>query len=87
MRIRQGYRCPTSGLNKTTATNPERVGELVNLFTQLQTIDLTRELDRIIDARPAPPINFRAWLEAPSVNTAEFNLEHKLKLELRTDFN
>jgi hypothetical protein len=27
-------------------------------------LELIRELDQIIKTRPAPPINFRAWLES-----------------------
>jgi hypothetical protein len=36
----------------------------VEISTQTLKLELLRELDQIISARPAPPINFRAWLEA-----------------------
>jgi hypothetical protein len=45
----------------STCGNPD---SLVNVSTQNLKIDLTRDLDRIINTRPSPPINFRAWLEA-----------------------
>jgi hypothetical protein len=36
----------------------------VEISTQLQKLELLRELDRIINTRPSPPVNFRAWLES-----------------------
>ena len=41
--------------------NPE---SFANITTQSLKIELVRELDRIINTRPSPPINFRAWLES-----------------------
>ena len=35
----------------------------VDISTQNLKLELLRDLDRIIKTRPAPPINFRAWLE------------------------
>jgi hypothetical protein len=35
----------------------------VDVSTQTLKLELLRELDQIITTRPAPPINFRAWLE------------------------
>jgi hypothetical protein len=41
--------------------NPD---SFTNISTQILTLELNRDLDRIIKTRPAPPINFRAWLES-----------------------
>ena len=41
----------------------ENPDSFINISTQNLKIDLTRELDRIINTRPSPPVNFRAWLE------------------------
>ena len=41
--------------------NPD---SFTNISTQTLTLELNRELDRIIKTRPSPPINFRAWLES-----------------------
>jgi hypothetical protein len=41
--------------------NPE---SFTNISTNTLTFELNRELDRLINTRPAPPINFRAWLES-----------------------
>jgi hypothetical protein len=45
--------------------NPD---SLIPVSTQNLTIELTRDLDRIINTRPSPPVNFRAWLEARREN-------------------
>ena len=42
----------------------ENPDSFIYIAVQSLTIELTRELDRIINTRPAPPINFRAWLES-----------------------
>jgi len=44
----------------TKCANPD---SFTNISTQTLTLELNRDLDRIIKTRPAPPINFRAWLE------------------------
>jgi len=36
----------------------------LNHVTRAQMLDLVREVDRIINTRPAPPVDFRAWLES-----------------------
>jgi hypothetical protein len=36
----------------------------VDISTQNMSLDLVRDLDRIINTRPSPPVNFRVWLEA-----------------------
>jgi hypothetical protein len=36
----------------------------VDIATQGQTVEFVREIDRIINTRPAPPIDFRAWLSS-----------------------
>jgi len=41
----------------------ENPDSFINISTQNLKIDLTRELDRLINTRPSPPVNFRAWLE------------------------
>ena len=48
-----------------TCSNPDLQ---VNIPTQALTLELIRNLDRIIKMRPAPPINFRAWLESTRAN-------------------
>ena len=35
----------------------------MNIGTEGLKLELLRDLDTIITTRPAPPINFRAWLE------------------------
>ena len=42
----------------------ENPDPFVDISTQTLSLELLRDLDRIINTRPAPPINFRAWLEA-----------------------
>ena len=42
----------------------ENPDSFVDISTQTLSLELLRDLDRIINTRPAPPINFRAWLEA-----------------------
>jgi hypothetical protein len=42
----------------------ENPDSFVYIATQNLTIELTRELDRLINTRPSPPINFRLWLES-----------------------
>ena len=41
--------------------NPD---SFTHISTQNLTLELNRDLDRIIKTRPSPPINFRAWLES-----------------------
>jgi hypothetical protein len=41
-----------------------RPDSFVNLGTRSLTLELVRDLDRLINTRPAPPVNFRAWLES-----------------------
>jgi hypothetical protein len=41
--------------------NPD---SFTNISTQTLTLELNRDLDRLIKTRPAPPINFREWLES-----------------------
>ena len=45
----------------TKCANPDA---FTNISTQGLTLELNRDLDRIINTRPSPPINFRAWLQA-----------------------
>lgn len=40
--------------------NPD---SFTHISTQTLKLELNRELDRIINTRPSPPINFRAWLQ------------------------
>ena len=44
----------------TKCPNPD---SMVEISTHTLKLELLRELDQIITTRPAPPINFRAWLE------------------------
>ena len=41
----------------------ENPDSFVDISTKTQSLELLRELDRIISTRPSPPINFRSWLE------------------------
>ena len=50
---------PKSSVSATCA-NPD---SFVNIGTEGLKLELFRDLDTIITTRPAPPINFRAWLE------------------------
>lgn len=45
----------------STCANPDSFS---NASTRTLTRELNRELDRLINTRPAPPINFRAWLQS-----------------------
>lgn len=46
----------------------ENPDSFVDISTQTLKIELVRELDRIINTRPSPPVNFRAWLESRREN-------------------
>jgi hypothetical protein len=45
------------------SSNCKNPDEFTYIATQNLTIELVRELNRIINTRPSPPVNFRAWLE------------------------
>ena len=45
--------------------NPD---SFVDISTQTLKLELLRELDRIVNTRPSPPVNFRAWLESRREN-------------------
>ncbi|HKS08683.1 MAG TPA: hypothetical protein VJS13_03990 [Pyrinomonadaceae bacterium] len=46
----------------------ENPDSFVDISTQTLKIELVRELDRLINTRPSPPVNFRTWLEAHREN-------------------
>ena len=61
----------TFELNENEKTNASAVSaqcpnpdSFTNISTQSLTLELNRDLDRIINTRPAPLINFRAWLQS-----------------------
>lgn len=45
------------------SSNCKNPDEFTYIATQNLTIELVRELNRLINTRPSPPVNFRAWLE------------------------
>jgi hypothetical protein len=58
--LRENERTGKSAVSATCA-DPDLQ---VDIATQGLKLELIRELDQIIKTRPAPPINFRAWLES-----------------------
>ena len=58
------FKLEDSELTGTSAVSPkcENPDLSVNISTQTQKLELLRELDRIINTRPSPPVDFRAWL-------------------------
>ncbi|MCA1576483.1 MAG: hypothetical protein LC794_03860 [Acidobacteria bacterium] len=69
--FKQKFQSLTFELDDSEKTAQSAVSEkcanpdsFTNISTQALTLELNRDLDRIIKTRPAPPINFRAWLES-----------------------
>lgn len=54
--------------SSTVSPKCENPDSFTDISTQTLKLELLRELDRIIDTRPAPPVNFRAWLESRREN-------------------
>ena len=69
--FKQKFQSLTFELDETEKTGKSSVSakcpnpdSFTNVSTNGLTFEINRELDRIINTRPAPPINFREWLEA-----------------------
>lgn len=64
------YNLQDSEKTGTSAVSPkcENPDLLINVSTQNLSLDLLRDLDRIITTQPSPPVNFRAWLESRREN-------------------
>lgn len=45
------------------SSNCKNPDDFTYIATQNLTIELVRELNRLINTRPSPPVNFRSWLE------------------------
>lgn len=54
---------PSERTGKSTVSSQCENPDLrVHISTQTLSLELVRDLDRLINTRPAPPINFRVWL-------------------------
>jgi hypothetical protein len=69
--FKQKFQSLTFELDEGEKTGKSSVSEkcgnpdsFTDISTQNLTLELNRELERIIKTRPAPPINFRGWLES-----------------------
>ncbi|HSD45295.1 MAG TPA: hypothetical protein VLB87_01685 [Pyrinomonadaceae bacterium] len=69
--FKQKFQSLTFELDETERTGKSSVSakcpnpdSFTNISTNGLTFEINRELDRIINTRPAPPINFREWLES-----------------------
>jgi hypothetical protein len=51
------------GKASSVAPSCQDVAEHASITTKLLKLQMLRELDPIINTRPKPPINFRAWME------------------------
>lgn len=55
----------TNALGAATCKKPDTY---LNSAARTLTLELVREVDRVIKTRPAPPVDFRAWLETRRAN-------------------